>query len=184
MSRADARTKILQGAAALGAAEGVGALSLQGIATAAGVSKPLVLYHFGDKDRVLAALGETLADGDAVRIAAAATAPDALEAWRALPRDRDAQRRCVLLAALALESGVREHSAAWRQRRLTAATALAVAILRGAGLAPRHPPALLGGLALQQLDGLAAAAAAQALDGDATDARQDAFALALLALGD
>lgn len=91
MSRAEsgaaARTKILEAAAARGAAEGVGALSLQGIATAAGVSKPLVLYHFGDKDGVLRALGEALVAADVAELTRAVAATDVLEGWRALARD-------------------------------------------------------------------------------------------------
>lgn len=188
MSRAEsgaaARTKILEAAAARGAAEGVGALSLQGIATAAGVSKPLVLYHFGDKDGVLRALGEALVAADVAELTRAVAATDVLEGWRALARDAEQAGRRALLAALQLEAALRDAAGDWHHRRLAHATTLATAILRSAGLAPRHAPPLLGTMVLHQLDGLAASVAGAELAAAASDARQDVFALALLALGD
>ena len=60
MSRADTSERIIAAATALGVQRGVGGLSLQAMASAAGVSKALVLYHFGGKAGVLAALAERI----------------------------------------------------------------------------------------------------------------------------
>lgn len=219
MSRAEARTearaRILAGAATLGASDGVGALSLQGIASASGVSKGLVLYHFGDKDGVLRAVAAHVAAADVAALRAVVGAADVLEAWRAVPRDCEAMRRRALLAALQLEPAVRaeptdaqeapespeapdtldapDAATPWRAARsaraaraarATAAAEIATAMLSAVGLTSRHSAAILGALVLQHLDGLAVGATRQAAGSDAQEASQDAFALALLALGD
>lgn len=209
-ARAEARERILAGAATLGASEGVGALSLQGIATASGVSKGLVLYHFGDKDGVLRALAAHLAAADVAALRAVVDAPDVLEAWRAVARDAEGLRRRALLAALQLEPALRaDPSAATaapdgppaadaaasaanaanaadasRATRAAAAADIALAMLAAVGLASRHPAGILGALVLQHLDGLAVGATRSTVAARANEASQDAFALALLALGD
>ncbi len=184
MSRADTGQRITRAAITLGAAQGVGALSLQGIAQAAGVSKALLLYHFSGKaallDAVLAALGQA----SAARLRAAAAAMDAMSAWRALARDEAIHGELVLLSALALEADVDAvPMSPMRAEREGAATALATAILGGLQLTPRVPAAFIGRLLLRQLDGLAAAATRDGVPAAALEADLDAFALALLALG-
>lgn len=182
MSRAEARERLLEAAISLGSGRGVGALTVQGIATAAGVSKALVLYHFGDKDALLREVAARLGARDAEALRAAAAAPDALKAWRHLARDPDGRSARALLAALALEATLREGMPAIHRAREDAAAALAVAVLRGVGLVPRHAPALLGRVVLHQLDGVACATEPTPSPG--LDASLDAFALSLLTLGD
>ncbi|MBX3134428.1 MAG: TetR family transcriptional regulator [Gemmatimonadaceae bacterium] len=181
MSRADAPLRILDAAAALGAGQGVGALSIQAVAKAAGVSKALVLYHFHDKDTLLAALVARLIEREAGALTAAAAAADALEAWRATAADDERRRERAALAALLQEAALQAQAPALVAPRVAAAAALGQAMLAAAGLRSRVPSALLGRVLLQHLDGVALSArdrTAAALEPDL-----DAFALALLALG-
>jgi AcrR family transcriptional regulator len=181
MSRADTAARIIDAAVAHGMAHGVAALSLQGIAAAAGVSKALVLYHFDEKDRLLAAVAERLASHDIAALESAAAAPDALDAWRGTMRDVTRRAERALLAALLQEAPVRGLRDAVTARRAAAATRLAGAMLRSAGLRPRIAPALVGRVVLDQVDGVAVAGTART--GDAFDAELDALALAVLGLG-
>ncbi|MBP7548920.1 MAG: helix-turn-helix transcriptional regulator, partial [Gemmatimonadaceae bacterium] len=106
MSRADASERITRAAVTLGVTEGVGALSLQAIARTAGVSKSLLLYHFAGKPLLLGAVVRMLGSESVARLRQAATAPDALDAWRLLVRDEVARGELALLGALALETEV------------------------------------------------------------------------------
>jgi AcrR family transcriptional regulator len=181
MSRAETAPRILEAAQALGAAEGVTALTLQGVATAAGVSKALVLYHFGGKDQLLTALAERVVEADARAVDAAASAPDPLEAWRQVAGDAALRASRALLAGLLQEPALRPHAVALAGPRTLAATRLASAMLRAAALRPRIATPLLGQVLLHQLDGVAVTpAAANAAD---LDAALDAAALAVLGLG-
>jgi AcrR family transcriptional regulator len=65
----------------------VGALTLQGIAAAAGVSKALLLYHFAGKTALLDAIVHALGTASAGRLRTAANAPDAIAAWRMIVAD-------------------------------------------------------------------------------------------------
>jgi AcrR family transcriptional regulator len=68
---ADARREqILDVTAAIVAAGGFGAASIQGVATAAGISRPIVYEHFGDLDGLLRALvrREMAAAGEQVSV--------------------------------------------------------------------------------------------------------------------
>lgn len=179
MSRADAATRILEAAATLGAAAGVAALSLQGVASAAGVSKALVLYHFKGKEQLLAALAERLVDEDTASLDAAAGAADPLEAWRAVAGDATRRARRVLLSGLLHDAALRPQAGNLAVPRAAAASRLAAAMLRAAALRPRIAPALVGRVLLHQLDGMATAPTSTA---ELTD-DLDASALALLGLG-
>lgn len=181
MSRAEAGPRILEAAHALGAAAGVTALTLQGVATAAGVSKALVLYHFGGKDQLLTALTERLVETDARAMDAGAAAPDPLEAWRRVAGDATLRASRALLASLLREATLRPHAAAFTAARAAAATRLATAMLRAAELRPRIATPLLGQALLQQLDGVAVTHTA--VDTESTDAALDTSALAILGLG-
>ena len=185
MSRADASERITRAAVTLGVTEGVGALSLQAIARMAGVSKSLLLYHFAGKPLLLGAVVRMLGSESEARLRQAATAPDALDAWRLLVRDEAARGELALLGALALETEVDlQMLRAVGAAREGAATLLASAVLTGVHLVPRVPAALLGRLLLRHLDGVVSARTHErtALPAE-LDAELDAFALALLALG-
>jgi AcrR family transcriptional regulator len=189
LSRADPATKLLAAAAALGARDGVAALSIQGIADAADTSKALVLYHFTDKAALLVALHGWLCTAAAERLEAAAMAADPLDAWRALTRAEIARGEATLLVSLANDEAVRGGAAREAERaRERAAASLATAVLSSLDLEPRVSPELLGRTLLRHLDGVAVAHGARRAEPLRSDAVEledelDAFALALLALG-
>lgn len=170
----------------LGVRRGAGAMSLQGIATAAGVSKALVLYHFGDKRALLSAISTRLSTRAAARMDAAAAAPDAMLAWRALVRTELTTSELALLAALAQEPDAHaadQVPATARSRREDAATRLASAVMVTLGLEPRVPLPFLGRALVRHLDGLAVAAAHEPFGAGELEAELDTFALALLGFG-
>lgn len=180
MSRAEGAAAILTAAARVGATRGTGALTLQGIAEAAGVSKGLVAYHFSGRDGVWRALAAQLVADESAALAATAAASEPMEAWRAHARAAQEHRRLPLLTALLLEEALQsEADAMWRQLE-SAAAEVAAAVLKSLDLTPRVSTALLGRVVLRHLCGFAASPAAAA---EAQDAELDAFALALLGLG-
>jgi AcrR family transcriptional regulator len=183
VSRADAAARIVEAAIRLGSASGVSALSVQGIADEAGVSKALILYHFESKAAVLVALADALGGRSAERLHAAARGPDAETSWRALVAEECRTRELALLAALSLEPDVGATHAATMARRAAGATALVHALLAGFGLAPRIPAAFAGRLLLRELDAFVVASG-RAMPSDAALAAElDAMLLALLATG-
>lgn len=184
MSRADGADRFLAAATTLGVVGGVSALTMQGIAAEVGVSKALVLYHFDDKRALLRALALRLAAADATALHAASDAEDPFDAWLTLGADVEGAGRRALLAALMLEPAVRGLAHEIRSARQQAAAALATAMLETAGLVPRVSGALLGRVLLQQLDGIDATADEGSEGGAAPRASLDAFALALLSLGE
>ena len=181
MSRGERPERLLDAAATLGIARGVGALSVQAIASAAGVSKALVLYHYSDKTVLFTALARHLASQDVVAMRGAAQASDPMVAWRAMATAGHGVR--ALLGALLLEPPVHGVAKELTADRESAATGLGVAMLRALDLRPRIAPQLVGRLLVRQLDGLAAGQAARDASA-AHDAELDAFALALLTLAD
>ena len=109
-ARADARTRVLDAAEAIIRARGVPALTLEGAAREAGVSKGGLLYHFASKEALLVALMRRLAEGvEADFEAMVAAQPDgphrALRACLAFTFDQPgifeahARAAAVLLAA-------------------------------------------------------------------------------------
>lgn len=181
MSNAEGAARLLEAATELGIARGVGALTLQGVASAGGVSKALVLYHFGGKRTLLETLVRQLASARTAALQRAASAQDPMSAWRDLARDQRARGEHALLASLLQEEDLRHLAAALATSQEAAATALAAAVLAALGLRPRVSAALLGRMLLHHLDGLALGASRET---STLDAELDAMALALLALGD
>ncbi len=184
MSRADRAERFLTAATLLGVAGGVSALTVQGIAIEAGVSKALVLYHFDDKHALLRALARRLAAADAAALRAASATDDPFDAWLALGKDTVGAGCRALLNALLLEPPVRAHVEEIREMRQRAATELALAMLTAAELKPRVSASLVGLMLLHQLDG-SSTSTDDGVEGEtARQASLDAFALALLALGE
>jgi AcrR family transcriptional regulator len=191
VSRAESPARIIDAAIRLGTARGASALSVQGVASAAGVSKALVLYHFASKAILLTATVSALAERSAARLREAARHRDPQEAWRALVVTECDTRELGLLAALSLEPEVSDAAiAAARAAREHEAAALATRVLASVGLAPRIPIDFIGRVLLRELDGIVVArarltaattAASDAAVGVA--AEQDAMLLALMALG-
>jgi AcrR family transcriptional regulator len=184
MSRADGADRFLAAATTLGVVGGVSALTIQGIAAEVGVSKALVLYHFDDKRALLRALALRISAADVSALRVAGEAEDPFDAWLTVGADREGAARRALLAALILEPTVRGLAHEIRGARQQAAGALASAMLETAGLVPRVSGALLGRVLLQQLDGIAASAEDADTEGATPRAALDAFALALLSLGE
>lgn len=186
MSRAESGARLVDAALRLGVREGAGALSLQRIATTAGVSKALLLYHFSGKAALLAELADRLARDAAARMLTAAMAPDALLAWRALAHTELERGELALLAALATEPEAKvagASSSAARSLREEAGTRLASAIMTSVRLECRVPPTYLGRLLVRHVDGIAVAAAHVPLGAGELEAELDTFAIALLGLG-
>jgi AcrR family transcriptional regulator len=186
MSRAETAERLIEAAIGLGVRQGVSAMSLQGIASVAGVSKALVLYHFGDKRALLAVVTERLATRAAGRMNAAAAAPDAMLAWRALARAELGASELALLAGLAQEPdahAVGTVPVIARTAREEAATRLVTAIMKVLALEARVPTPFLGRALLRHLDGLAVASAHERLGTAELEAELDTFALALMGFG-
>lgn len=195
MSRAESADRLIAAAIVLGVSQGLGAMSVQGIARRAGVSKALVLYHYADKATLLRAVHGQLEDSGAARLSAATTrldAGDPLDVWRDLGRAEVRLGELALLAALSQDDAIRTSSVESREgsagRRLTAAGSFAIALLSALDLSPRVEAHLLGALLVRQLEGLVIAHPATSGPMSqrrtaALDAELDAFALALLGLG-
>lgn len=183
MSNAEGATRLLAAATELGIARGVGALSLQGIASAGGVSKALVLYHFGGKQALLETLARQLSAQRTSALEQAAAAREPLDAWRTLARDPRARGEHALLATLLLEAELRPLGETLAPEREAAATALVAAVLARLGLRPRVSAPLLGRIVLHHMEGVALAPdrGGQAVE---SDAEFDAAALAILALAE
>lgn len=181
MTRSDAAVRILDSAVALGTRDGAGALSLHGIAKECGVSKALVLYHHQDKDALLLAVAQRLADKDVAALLAAAGEPDVLESWRRVAGATDCRAERALLACLLQERSLRSAAPGLLAARAQAGSALAQAVLAAAGLRSRIAISLLGRLVVHHLDGLALGTRERSAT--ALEAELDATALALIGLG-
>ena len=162
-SRPDsAPARILDAAARRIAAAGVGASSLQEIAAEAGVSKALLLYHFRDKDALLAALVERLADHVRARERALfdgeALGPTAaierLWAWVSEELARGELRVLLQLAAVPAALVAAAVRSAARLRREEAAHTVE-RLFQALELRPRVPGPLLAEVFIAFLDGLA-----------------------------
>lgn len=153
--------RILDAAARRIRAAGVAGASLQEIAGEAGVSKGLVLYHFRDKERLLAALVERTVEQLVARERAltaerppAAEVVQALWEWVSAELARGELR--VLLQLTAHPEALVAQAARVAARRRREQAVLTVEWLFGAlELRPRVPVALVADVVVAFLDGLA-----------------------------
>lgn len=187
MSRADSPARILEAAIALGTTGGPSALTVQGVADAAGVSKALVLYHFASKAALLSAIVGLLGDRSVARLRAASAERDRQDAWRTLALAECASGELALLGALSLEPEVApaEVARVFAEREAQA-TAFAQGLFDSMRVKPRIPIAFVGRVLLRELDGLVSTnwrSAREASGERDLDAEQDAMLLTILALG-
>ena len=159
-------------------------VSLGEIAAEAGVSKALILYHFRDRDSLIASVVDRVAERMAARERAALldreNAPTVDALWHWLEEELQRGDLRVLLSLGNLESAT-VRTAAVRvaaQRRSSAAEAV-TRLFESLGLRPRVPSALVGDVSVAFMDGLA-------LDSSRALADQrlsfDVFWLAMLSL--
>lgn len=186
-SRRNAADRILRAAAVRLSALGAAELSMQDVATAAGVSKALIHYHYRDKESLLeqvaiwATAGSVERERQALDGSTAADAVDAL--WRWLEDELQGghlrllvelgQYRAPRVRAVVAEAlRVRQEAAAHTITRL-------FGLLE---LRPRVPVELLAGVVVSFVDGLAS----RPVPGTPDDARVtfDVFWLSLLSLAE
>jgi AcrR family transcriptional regulator len=155
----EARERLLAAMLRCALRDGGSAVSLQSIATEAGVSKALVLYHYRDKAALLATAIHWLTDRVVQREQAAlasSTASTVLEEyWRWLEEEMRVGELRVLLELSQERAGeAREALAASAQLRQSAAEQTVARIFQLLNLAPRLPPAMLASCELAFREGL------------------------------
>ena len=183
----EARDRILAAAGRCLVADGAAALTMQDVASSAGLSKGLIHYHFHDKAALLEQLAGTL--GDALvrreRVALDAVSPaQAVDAmWRWLQAEL-ARGEITALLELARDPhpGVRAATTLVAARRRETAAETITRLFAALSLTPRVPAGMLAGVAVAFMDGLALHASA-APDADHRVAF-DVFWLALLSLAE
>lgn len=134
------------------------------VASTAGVSKALVLYHFHDKDTLLRALVEDVGAATTDRARAASTASSAAHVlddyWEWLAAELDRGDIRILLSLAEYDSdAVREASRRVARMRRELAGAHVALVFARLGLTPRVPAALVADSAMAFIDGLAVARA-------------------------
>ncbi|NUQ19451.1 MAG: helix-turn-helix transcriptional regulator [Gemmatimonadaceae bacterium] len=155
-----APAKILAAAARRVRDAGLVRLSMQDVATEAGVSKALIHYHFRDRDALLARLIEWLTERLLSRERAAlddCRPTEAIDAvWRWIELELQLQELRVLLELLH-DPSTGAASAARRAARLRhiEAEATTTRLFQLLDLRPRVPVELLVGVVVAVLDGLA-----------------------------
>ncbi|MFL5582486.1 MAG: TetR/AcrR family transcriptional regulator [Gemmatimonadaceae bacterium] len=181
-----AAARILDAGLALAVRGGATAVSLQEVATHAGVSKGLIHYHFHDKATLVARLVEHAAarvvarEREAAARAAAAPAAQALDVyWRWLETEL---ARGELRAGAELAGDPAEHVRAAARHasglRHGAAAATLDALFGTLALRPRVPAPMLAAVLVSFVDGLAVSAAAN------RRVAYDVFWLAVLGLAE
>jgi AcrR family transcriptional regulator len=181
-----AARRIVEAGLALAVRGGATAVSLQEVATLAGVSKGLIHYHFHDKATLVARLVEHAAERVAAREraaaaqAAAAPAAQALDVyWRWLEGEL---ARGELRAAAELAGDPSEYARVASRHaagvRHAAASATLEALFGALALRPRVPVAMLANVLVAFVDGLAVSASSE------RRVAYDVFWLAVLGLAE
>jgi AcrR family transcriptional regulator len=185
--RQNAADRILHAAAERLAVIGAADLSMQDVATAAGVSKALIHYHYKDKESLLeqiaawATAGSLEREQRALDDCTAAGAVDAL--WRWLDAElRGGHLRLLLELGQYRAPRVRAAVADSFRVRCDASMQTIRRLFELLELRPRVPVDLLAGVVVAFIDGLASRAPAE----DARDARVtfDVFWLSVLSLAE
>ena len=158
------RSRLLEATAACVRRQGVARTSIQSVAREAGVSKALVLYHFGKKNLLLALTLEWLADRSARRESDALTQSDAsrvLEDLWAWVADELTRGELVTAFEVARQRDGMIDAVAERvaRARLLAAEKTVSEVFSKLMLRPRVPIALLASTQVAFVDGLAMQAA-------------------------
>jgi AcrR family transcriptional regulator len=135
-------------------------VSLSEIAAEAGVSKALILYHFRDRDSLIASVVDRVAERVAARERTALLDEDAAltvdALWEWLEHELQRADLRVLLSLGDLESAtVRAAAARAAARRRSSAAEAVSRLFHTLGLRPRVPPALIGDVSVAFVDGLA-----------------------------
>jgi AcrR family transcriptional regulator len=178
-----ARNRILEAAIRSLVRDGTDA-SMATIASASGVSKALLHYHYADRASLLAEVVAQLArrivsrERAAMDAASGSSAVDALWSW--LDGElAHGELRALLELGMLHEPEVRAACAEAALARRRAASETVERLFVGLGLVPRMPAELLGGASVAFIDGLA-------IDTGRHDPRAsfDVFWLALLSLAE
>jgi AcrR family transcriptional regulator len=135
-------------------------VSLGEIAKEAGVSKALILYHFRDRDSLIASVVERVAERVAARERTALldqqAAPTVDALWLWLEEELQLGDLRVLLSLGNLDSApVRNAAACAADDRRSSAAEAVTRLFETLGLRPRVPPALIGDVSVAFVDGLA-----------------------------
>lgn len=182
---AAARERLLRATLRCAIRDGGGAVSLQAIAHDAAVSKALVLYHYRDKDALLAATIEWLTSRVIEReeqAIARSTANNVLEDyWKWLEGEVERGELRALLELCEVRSGAARAAVEHAARRRVAQGEQTVARVFGLlALAPKLPTALLASCELAFRDGLVLSASMA--PEHSTRVAFDVFWLSLLSL--
>jgi len=159
-------------------------VSLSEIAAEAGVSKALILYHFRDRDSLIASVVDRVADRVAGRERAALLdegTPLTVDAlWHWLEQELQRADLRVLLSLGDLESANIRAAAARAAAHRRSSSAEAVSrLFQTLGLRPRVPTVLIGDVSVAFVDGLALDSSRDAV---AQRLAFDVFWLAMLSL--
>jgi AcrR family transcriptional regulator len=135
-------------------------VSLSEIAAEAGVSKALILYHFRDRDSLIASVVDRVAERVAAREGAALLdeeTPLTVDAlWQWLEQELQRGDLRVLLSLGDLESAtIRAAATRAAARRRSSAADAVTRLFETLGLRPRVPTALIGDVSVAFVDGLA-----------------------------
>ena len=186
-SRRNAADRILRAAAGRLSVLGAAELSLQVVATAAGVSKALIHYHYRDKESLLEQVAVWATAGSVERERQAldgSTAADAVDAlWRWLDEElRGGHLRLLVELGQYRAPRVRAAVADALRVRQEAAIQTITRLFGLLELRPRVPVELLAGVVVSFIDGLASRPASGTVDD--TRVTFDVFWLSLLSLAE
>ena len=183
----EARDRILAAAGRCLVADGAAGLTMQDVASSAGLSKGLIHYHFHDKaallEQLAGALGEALIRRERAALDAVSPAQAVDTMWRWLQAEL-ARGEITALLELARDPhpGVRAATTLVAARRRETAAETITRLFAALSLAPRVPAGMLAEVAVPFMDGLALHASAVP-DADHRVAF-DVFWLALLSLAE